>query len=1012
MSPDLINDLNIVGDKYFQNYLLNQINNLDQTGEVINEYKINCKVLEIEDLGKNRDEFVDQHITLHINIHSLAAKYGQLQTIIHRLINIKIQIDFILLCETFLNKKNAHLFYIEGFQLIFKNRPVNKGGGIAIYVNNNINYKRRHDLEHDIENEFESLIIEAKLVHTKIIVGEIYRVPNTNEAESINRYDHILNKLSIEKKDILIGTDQNFDYLKIERHKNTSDLLNTFLSAGLQPTITECTRVTHKTSTIIDNIYINGKIAFSNVESCVILNDISDHYPIGIIYNTNTHKKREPLIFKSRCLDENKIRLIVNDLETIDWNNTLNLDVNNATEKFIRILQEIISRHAPEREIHIPAKQIIRNPWITPAVMKSSIHLDRLYKLQRKKPKHSQQYIEYIKYKNIYNKLKRTSKRNYFTNLLHTYKNDIKKTWKVLNRIIGKNSNKKEISETFINNGVQTSNPKLIAEGFCDYFTHVGEKFAAAIPPSKKHFKSYLKHNINNSLFLSPTDPEEISKIISLLKSKKSCGDDGISSSFLKETKSALKIPLSILINKSLETGQVPKSMKIAKVIPIHKSKNSELYTNYRPISLLPSFSKILEKIVHKRLYNFLDQHNVFFKSQYGFRPKHSTINAITELTSNISLNLDNNQHTVAVLLDLSKAFDTINHITLLNKLKFYGVRGIALEWFKSYLSDRTQYVNYNATKSTKQDITCGVPQGSVLGPLLFIIYTNDLPLSLRYSQCVLFADDTTIYNAANDLQTAINNISHDLNELTEWFKANKLSLNISKTHYMIFTKLTTNNIPMHTLNIGKDNIKRVEFTQFLGIQLDDKLNWQEQIKYIKNKLACGLYALNTAKKLLEREHRKKLYYTLINPHLNYGISLWGSANKSLLKQLHVSQNKAIRAITHSEYNESVNNKYKQLDILQLNDMYTLQLAKFMFQYSKNQLPKPLMELFTPNSDIHKHNTRHNRDPHFISYNTHKYAQSFLHKAPVIWQNIPIQIKDKKTLNSFNINMKKNLGYF
>ena len=148
-------------------------------------------------------------------------------------------------------------------------------------------------------------------------------------------------------------------------------------------------------------------------------------------------------------------------------------------------------------------------------------------------------------------------------------------------------------------------------------------------------------------------------------------------------------------------------------------------------------------------------------------------------------------------------------------------------------------------------------------------------------------------------------------------------------------------------------------------------------------------------KKLLEREHRKKLYYTLINPHLNYGISLWGSANKSLLKQLHVSQYKAIRAITHSEYNESVNNKYKQLDILQLNDMYTLQLAKFMFQYSKNQLPKPLMELFTPNSDIHKHNTRHNRDPHFISYNTHKYAQSFLHKAPVIWQNIPIQIKEK-----------------
>ncbi len=237
-------------------------------------------------------------------------------------------------------------------------------------------------------------------------------------------------------------------------------------------------------------------------------------------------------------------------------------------------------------------------------------------------------------------------------------------------------------------------------------------------------------------------------------------------------------------------------------------------------------------------------------------------------------------------------------------------------------------------------------------------------------------ADDTTIYNSASNLHTCINNISHDLNELTEWFKANKLSLNISKTHYMIFSKLTKDNIPIHTLNIGTINIKRVEFTKFLGIQLDDKLNWHEQIKYIKNKIASGLYALNTAKRLLEREHLTKLYYTLINPHLNYGISLWGSINKSLLKQLSVSQNKAIRAITYSRYNESVNNKYKQLGILQLNDMYTLQIAKYMFQYSKNQLPKPLMQLFTPNYNIHNHNTRHSRDPHFRTYNTHKYSMS------------------------------------
>ena len=235
--------------------------------------------------------------------------------------------------------------------------------------------------------------------------------------------------------------------------------------------------------------------------------------------------------------------------------------------------------------------------------------------------------------------------------------------------------------------------------------------------------------------------------------------------------------------------------MKMAEVILIYKNKNVEQYTNYRPISLLPSLSKIMEKVIYKRVYNFLNLNKLFYPSQYGFRPKCSTTHAIAQLTAHILEALDNKKHTIGVFLDLSKAFDTINHETLLHKLHHYGIRGLALEWFRSYLSGRKQYVHFNGMDSDTEDVTCGVPQGSVLGPLLFIIYTNDLPNALRDSGCILFADDTTLFQSLQDINMIINNLSQELEKLTDWFRANKLSLNINKTNYIIFTN-TPNLLP------------------------------------------------------------------------------------------------------------------------------------------------------------------------------------------------------------------------
>jgi uncharacterized surface protein with fasciclin (FAS1) repeats len=489
------------------------------------------------------------------------------------------------------------------------------------------------------------------------------------------------------------------------------------------------------------------------------------------------------------------------------------------------------------------------------------------------------------------------------------------------------------------------------------------------------------------------------------LKPKKSSGHDGITSEFIRKAKNALSIPLSILINKTIEFGHVPKILKLAKVIPIYKNKNPELYSNYRPISLLPSISKIMEKVIHKRLYHFMNNHNLLYDGQYGFRPKFSTINAITDLTANILKSLDNKKHTVGVFLDLSKAFDTINHKTLLKKLQYYGVRGIALEWFRSYLTDRMQYVCYNGIDSHMQNITCGVPQGSVLGPLLFIIYTNDLPQALVDSKCVLFADDTTIHYSSKNILDAFNHISKDLSSLTDWFRANKLSLNINKTNYIVFTMMP-NGILDYDLKIGNELIEKVDSTTFLGVKIDKNLEWYDHIQMVRNKVSSGLYALSSVKHILPYELMRQIYFTLIHPYLNYGTLLWGSAKKMHLRKLVTLQNKSVRMVTLANYNASAAPIYTTTKSMPFDNLFKSHLANLMFQHKHNQLPPAIQHLFTANTETHSHHTRQQWDPHVTRKRTKKISDTFLHKAPEYWYRIPQDIKECITINAFKNKMK------
>ena len=362
-------------------------------------------------------------------------------------------------------------------------------------------------------------------------------------------------------------------------------------------------------------------------------------------------------------------------------------------------------------------------------------------------------------------------------------------------------------------------------------------------------------------MFVRPTDKLEILKIIQNFKPKVSTGDDGISMQLLKHISSECSEPLSLLINMSFKNGVFPEAMKLAKVVPIFKAKNMQMFTNYRPISLLSSISKIFEKVMHQRLYSFIQQHDILYDGQFGFRPKHSTIDAITKFVSDVLEAVDNIKCCVSVYLDLSKAFDTINHSILLRKLEHYGVRGKAHEWFKSYLSQRNQYVYYKNHKSESNAVPVGIPQGSVLGPLLFIIYCNDMPKLLKYCSSVIFADDTTIYHIGTNQTEVYQDMNSDLETLSDWFKANKLSVNASKTKYMVFKckKSAEAQTTQPDLYIDNEVLEKVPVTKFLGVYIDENLDWIEHIDFVKKKISGGIYALNSSKNFLSSANMRTL---------------------------------------------------------------------------------------------------------------------------------------------------------
>ena len=460
---------------------------------------------------------------LHLNIQGLWSKLDDFREFIAKLHDCGLAFDVIFLCETFINDHNVHYCTLPGYRIEYKNRQTLSKGGLLMYIRDSVESVIRDDLSDDKEGEFETLFVKIRKGKAFAIAGEIYRVPNSNTAKSLERFELTVNKLKNEKCELLIGTDQNFDYLKIDSDHATSNLLDTFLAATLVPTITKPTRVTANWATLIDNIYLSKNT--DKMFSRIFTYDISDHFPIFCLCGDKQphNKTKQPMEFKYRPMSEQSLFNIKNALDNKDWSFLQELDTNTAYTECGNYLRNITDIFAPEKTAKIPSKYTIREQWMKKGLMKSSYSIQKRYRNCKDKDRYSIEYLEYIRYRNLYNKLKRIAKNSYFTQLFETRKENSKQTWKIIKNILKTNNDKRTIVECFKIDNTLLKNDHDISNGFCNFFAQVGTSYAAKIKESNKNYQYYLTKGFTqkpNSLFLYRTDEIEIKRIISSIKGK------------------------------------------------------------------------------------------------------------------------------------------------------------------------------------------------------------------------------------------------------------------------------------------------------------------------------------------------------------------------------------------------------------------------------------------------------------------------------------------------------------
>lgn len=925
---------------------------------------------------------------IHLNIRSLRKNYNSL---IAFLSLINHNFSFICLSETWLSPDDRNLYALSGYNAEYCYRATPRGGGSAVFIKSSLSYKRRNDLAfsnmfcESVWIEFDKSVFSVDGRNT--VLGCIYRSPASSQSEFCFQFDKLLHTITNENKNIIICGDINVNIID-PTNQSCSDYLGCLHGYGFESLITTPTRCDIAGSnTLIDHILTN--FVTDNTEG-VIEHSITDHYPIFLTLGTENYKckeNKERISFNSQKF--------VSMVQSIDWTVVIS---ESCAEKAYQLFLTTVTQCINEcTTVHITARHFSnpRKPWVTRALLRCILKKNQLHKRVTCEPFNSELKIRVKKYSNTLAAALKCAKREYFQKKILDNGNDTRRNWQVINEFL---NNKCREQITKIRTEAETySHPTDIANAFSEYFSSTCESLRNPPLPTLPR-QPY-------SFFLRPTSAEEVLRVITSLRST-GPGLDSVHPSHIKLVSSELSPVIADIVNKMFKAGIFPDSLKVGRITPVHKKGDRELLSNYRPICILPFFSKIIERLMHTRLISYLTKFNLLTSKQYGFRPGYSTELALLTLTDKIKGAIDQGFVVGGVFIDLTKAFDTINHKILIHKLESYGITGPALQFISSYLCNRTQVVQIDGKVSAAKKVNQGVPQGSILGPLLFLLFINDLPNVLTATDCILYADDTTIFTYANNVDELQRNINVDLHNISSWCRMNMLRINPSKTVFIVFHSFPTVLSKSISVRLDDNLIPMSDSTTFLGVVLDRHMKFNLHAQSLIRKITFGIRAIIKTRSYFQPHIIHSLYHAHIHSHLSYCISAWGNTYLTHLNQLQRLQNQALRLMTFSHFLTNATPLYQNLNIHPLYHLFQLKLSVVMYRLFRGNVHIDGIVLEgLVNNNITRFSELDNRLLPKVRTNYGKFTTTFT--GIKLWNSLPYVIKSSTTEHAFNNQVKK-----
>ena len=852
---------------------------------------------------------------MHQNIRGLWNQKDNLEVILNQYKSF----DIFTLSETHIAQNhpldNNDLYNLDGYKFVKRNRSTGEGGGVAIYVSDRLNFVRKENLESET---MECIWIEIILKKAKnILIGVLYRPPdsslhcNKNFNEDLDSMLSLVHDTSFET--IILG-DINVNYLIKKDHKNIKDI---FKIHGYQQIIETPTRTTDSSSTLIDAIFTNHPQNISNQN--VFPLSLSDHDCVGCTRKLN-NEHFDPKTIICRNYNSYNETILCDKLKQQNWSYFKNCECPNKAWQIMKTnLLKVFNEIAPLIQKRIKGRFC---HWLTHEIKTLMNQRDKLRRKARKS-KAEEDWNLYKKKKNSCTNLVKRTKDRYHQEELFENKNNPSKFWDNIKKVFpNKNGNSSITYAPKINGSENT--PKAKADSFCNFFANAAENLKRDSYPLM-NFKWKPRDKIfcrtRTTFKFKHVNNAYISKELSALKVKKAAGIDDLPAKLLKDSAKVISGPLCKLINRSLETGVVPSEWKIAKINPLHKKGDVTLANNYRPISVLPILSKVLEKVVHNQLTDYLEENKLLCPRQFGFRKKHSTELATSLLIDDMRKEVDCGKLVGVVFIDLSKAFDTLDHALLLDKIASYGIASNEIEWFTDYLFGRKQICIYEGGKSNAEPLNIGVPQGSILGPVLFLLYFNDFIRCLKHTKVVQFADDTVIYTSSKDFSAVESMLNSDLISISEYFERNQLIINLNKGKTEAMLVGTAKRLFQcgEELNLiyNTSKILTTDQYKYLGSKINPTLNMNDHFQTVYKQTCSKLCILSKLKTRLTTDSLKAVYDSMIIPSI-----LYSSVNNLSLSKTQVDQLNSIQRRAEKILNQKVEN------ISNLINMHSVLLVK------------------------------------------------------------------------------------